>query len=94
LRAVLLIYAVVALAGAFVLYRANMGLLVAAYLALQGLVVGVAVIFERGRYQSKVSPGQDWETTHEKFQDPTTGKWMTVRYNKRTGERDYVESKD
>ena len=93
LRIFLLLCAAAALIGAFVLATIGQGLAAALYLGINGLVIIVGVLFERGRYQPKVSADGDWEVTNEKFQDPTTGKWMTVRYNKKTGERDYIEKK-
>ena len=62
------------------------------WIAFNVIVIVVALLFERGRYKPKVSGGDGWQRTGEKFQDPTTGKWMAVRFNKKTGERDYIET--
>lgn len=93
LRALLLIYAAAALVGAYFIATTHLGLLAALYAAFNGSAIALAVIFERGRYKPNISSDQNWEDTDEKFQDDTTGKWMVVRYNRQTGERDYVELK-
>ncbi len=91
LRVILIIYALAVMVGAVVLARTQGSVFISVYFGINGLIILLAVVFEHGRYKPKVSPGQDWEDSGEKFQDPTTGKWMNVRYNRRTGERDYVE---
>jgi membrane protein implicated in regulation of membrane protease activity len=71
-----------------------LGVLVHPYFYLQAFgsaVVLVAAIFEARRYRSRVTTTAGWQDTDEKFLDPTTGRLMRVRYNPRTGERDYVE---
>jgi hypothetical protein len=93
IRLILVLYAAVALVGAYFIAMSRLGLLVALYVAINGLIVGIAAILERGRYKPIISSGQNWEDTDEKFQDDATGKWMAVRYNRQTGERDYVELK-
>jgi hypothetical protein len=59
--------------------------------ALGAAVVLLAALFEARRYRARSSSGGGWQDTEEKFVDPTTGRLMRVRYNPRTGERDYVE---
>lgn len=61
------------------------------YEAFGALVVLVAALFEARRYRARVSSSAGWQETDERFVDPTTGRLMRVRYNPRTGERDYVE---
>jgi hypothetical protein len=78
--------------GGFILVRDhNQGVIVGAYLLVNGLVIIVAAFFERGRYRPKSRSTDEWETTDERFVDDASGKKMVVRYNQRTGERDYVE---
>ncbi len=90
LKVVLLVAAV--LFGLGALGTAAAGLWIPAlYLLVSATVLVIGALFERGRYRPEVSAGGDWEMTDEKFRDDATGKWMQVRYNKRTGERDYVE---
>jgi hypothetical protein len=50
------------------------------------------ILFARGRYRTGVDRSHDrWQSTGERFVDPTSGRLMEVRYDPRTGERDYVE---
>jgi len=63
------------------------------WLGVQALIVVVAIIAERGRYQGPTSSTHGWARTGERFQDPTTGKWLEVEFNAATGERRYVETK-
>lgn len=62
------------------------------YEAFGAAVVLLAALFEARRYRARVSGAAGWQDTEERFIDPTTGRLMRVRYNSRTGERDYVES--
>ena len=53
----------------------------------------VASIFFERHYRTRRSKPQDqWQSTGERFFDPTTGKLMNVRYNPSTGERSYEEA--
>ena len=61
------------------------------YEAFGAAVVLAAALFEARRYRARVSSAAGWQDTDERFVDPTTGRLMMVRYNPRTGERDYVE---
>lgn len=63
---------------------------IAIWIGGEALIVLAALLLEQGRYRSGVSAGP-WERTAERFQDPTTGRWVTVEFNPRTGERRYVE---
>jgi len=71
-----------------------LGFTVHPYFFVQAFGAGVvlaAAIFEARRYRARVSSAAGWQDTEEKFVDPTTGRLMQVRFNPRTGERDYVE---
>jgi hypothetical protein len=51
----------------------------------------VVTLLERARYKpiaSKPPPG--WQATGERFIDPETGKSVTVYYDPKSGERQYV----
>ena len=56
-----------------------------------GLVVLLGTLFERWRYRRVGEPpdGQ-WQSTGERFLDPSTGQPVEVLFNPRTGERRYV----
>ncbi len=92
LRAAVLVVSALILVGAIALVlRGINGFPVAVgWLALQALVVLLAVRFERGRYQP-TPRGTRWTRTAERFQDPTTGRWVAVEYDPQTGERRYVD---
>ena len=63
-----------------------------AWLAIQGAIVLIALLAERGRYRPRTSGhGSGWQRTAERFQDPSTGRWVGVEYNPVTGERRYVD---
>jgi hypothetical protein len=90
LRKVILAYGVLAVAGAVLLALAGIITGLVFYLFANGAIVIAALLFERGRYHPAVSPDGPWQETAERFVDPTTGALMKVRYNPRTGARDYV----
>lgn len=57
-----------------------------------GLLIFLAVRFERWRYTKRAEPEDGpWETTTERFVDPGSGKVMVVLRNQKTGERRYVD---
>ena len=62
------------------------------WLLVVGLVVVLAVAFERRRYKPilDVAPGPGWVPTGERFVDEETGAVVVVHYNARTGQRAYV----
>ncbi|HET7675691.1 MAG TPA: hypothetical protein VFL54_09240 [Gammaproteobacteria bacterium] len=65
------------------------------YLAGEGAIVTLALIFERWRYSRKSNPqGAAWQPTGERFVDPGSGRLTEVRYNPKTGERAYVPASD
>ena len=58
-----------------------------------GVVILIAVGFERWRYSRSDLPNEDqWETTGERFIDPGNGKLVVVYHCNSTGERRYVEA--
>jgi hypothetical protein len=56
-----------------------------------GLVALLGTLFERWRYQ-QVGERSDgpWQSTRERFLDPSSGEPVDVLYNPHTGERRYV----
>ena len=93
LRRVLIAYGVLCLIGAVILLAAHVTTALVIYLAINGLVIVGAILFERSNYRSKADRTQGkWEPTGERFNDPTTGQIVEVYYNPQTGERDYRES--
>lgn len=90
-RGVLAISALI-LVGAIILALsgANSLTVTAGWIALEALVVLIAIHFERGRYRP-TPRGTNWTPTAERFKDPTTGRWVAVEYDPQTGERRYVE---
>jgi hypothetical protein len=64
---------------------------VALELAIFGVLLLIGTFFE-GRYRARRPTGSGWETTGERFVDPTSGKLVEVRYNPQTGERAYVDA--
>lgn len=72
------------------------GLIVAgAYLAGEGAIVALALIFERWRYGRKSNAqSASWQPTGERFVDPGSGRLTEVRYNPKTGERAYIPTSD
>ena len=92
LRAALLVVGVALLAGAAAFAHAGCGLGVTLRFALPGLLLVVAILFERWRYKRVAGsrPGPEWVETDERFVDPESGKLVTVYYRPSTGERRYV----
>jgi len=63
------------------------------YLAINGLVIIGAILFERSGYRTNADRTRGkWQPTGERFNDPTSGQIVEVYYNPQTGERDYRES--
>jgi hypothetical protein len=51
----------------------------------------VLVLFERNRYKTVADrPPPGWEATGERFIDPETGKQVSVYYDPKSGQRQYV----
>ena len=60
-----------------------------------GLVLVVAVVFERWRYRGREQMASgEWQATEERFVDPESGRLMQVFYQPTTGERRYVPVKE
>jgi hypothetical protein len=58
--------------------------------AVEAVLVGVLVAFERGRYRPAVTPGRGtWRATGERFRDPVSGELVEVFADQQTGLRDY-----
>ena len=93
LRRFLIVFGVLALiVAALLLFVAQAPLAVVFDLAVSGIVIVGAILFERRGYRPHVDRTRGkWQSTGERFVDPTTGKLMEVRFNPDTGERDYVE---
>lgn len=60
-------------------------------LGVFGVLILVGTFFE-GRYRASRAVGSGWQTTDERFIDPTSGQLVEVRYNSQTGERAYVDA--
>jgi hypothetical protein len=90
LRAALLVIGVALLVGAAAFAHAGCG--VSLRLALPGLLLIAAILFERWRYKRVAGsrPGPEWVATDERFVGPESGKLITVYYRPSTGERRYV----
>jgi hypothetical protein len=92
LRWVLIAYGVLCLVGAVILLAAHVTTALVLYLAINGLLIAGGILFERSGYRSQVNRTQgNWQSTGERFNDPTTGQVVEVYYNPQTGERDYRE---
>jgi quinol-cytochrome oxidoreductase complex cytochrome b subunit len=65
-------------------------------LAVLGVVLVAAVLFERWRYShpERRRPDANWQATGERFIDPESGKRMEVFFDPETGKRKYVEMSD
>jgi hypothetical protein len=92
LRAALLVIGLALLAGGAAFAYAGCGRGLTLRLALPGLLLIGAVLFERWRYKRLVDnrPGSEWVATDERFVDPESGRLVTVYYRPSTGERRYV----
>jgi hypothetical protein len=93
LRRLLIAYGVLCLIGALVLLVLHVTVVLVIYLAINGLIITAGIFLERSSYRSKADTTQGkWQSTGERFNDPTSGKLIEVYYNPQTGERDYRES--
>lgn len=92
LRWGLVAFGLIYLVVAAVLFAAHLALPLAVYLTVGGLVLVVAILFERRGYRPSIDHGPgNWQSTGERFIDPATGRLIEVRYNPSTGERNYVD---
>lgn len=91
LRVIVLVYGLLCVCGAIVVLLLTRSTpWFAVYLAVNGSLVVIAVLFERRRYRPRTdSTLGAWQRTGERFIDPTSGQLMEVFYNRTTGERDY-----
>lgn len=89
LRALVVAIGVACIIGAF--FMANRLWFVALELGVFGGLILIGTFFE-GRYRTRRATGSGWQTTAERFVDPTSGKLVEVRYNPQTGERAYVDA--
>ena len=93
LRRVLIANALLSLIGAVILLIAHVTIALVIYLAINGLIIAGGILLERSSYRSTIDGTQGkWQTTGERFNDPTSGKIIEVYYNPQTGQRDYRES--
>ena len=92
LRLVVLAAGVALLVGAAVLYAAYGPGIGVIYCGAIGVIIVAGILIERDRYRTGADRGHDrWQSTGERFVDPTSGRLMEVRYDPESGERDYVE---
>jgi hypothetical protein len=54
-----------------------------------GVLILLSLSFEQHYREGARRSQGEWQTTEERFIDPTSGKLVQVRYNPRTGERRY-----
>lgn len=87
-------YGALAIIGAIALALAGVITGLVFYLFINGVIVIAALLLEGGRHRPAVSPGGRWEETGERFVDPSTGQLMKVRYDPKSGARDYVPVRD
>jgi hypothetical protein len=81
------------LLGALLLFAAFGAVIPGIYLLVGGAVLLGGIVFERSRYRPRIDRERgDWQTTGERFVDPSSGRLVDVRYNPATGQRDYVDA--
>ncbi len=89
----LIVYGVLCLIVAAILFALHITTALVIYLVINGLLITGGILFERSGYRSQVNRTRGiWQPTGERFNDPTTGREVEVYYNPQTGERDYRES--
>ncbi len=87
LRLLVVAIGVACLIGA--LFLAHVVWFAALELAIFGVLVLAGTFLEK-HYRSRATAGRNWQSTGERFIDPSTGKRIEVRYDPSTGERAYV----
>lgn len=96
LRKAIIAYGLLCLLGAVILlFVVHATLSLVFYLAVNGVIMVGAMLFERERerYHARIDSTQGkWQPTGERFVDPATSQLMEVYYNPTTGERDYRET--
>lgn len=91
LRSLLIVFAVLSLAGAAIALAAG-AVPSALMLAAWGVILLVGTIYERVRYKPVLeTKPKSAVRTDERFVDETTGKPVTVYVDPVTGERSYVQ---
>lgn len=92
LRRALFAYGVLCLIVALALLAVGATVWMAADLIVNGVIIVGALAAERGRYLPRINAMSGaWESTGERFVDPPSGHLMEVRYNRDTGQREYVD---
>ncbi len=92
LRAILVIIGLVGVVIGALMIAAGAAIPAAIELLALGGLMALALLFERRGYRPRVNrESGNWETTGERFVDPTSGHLIEVRYNPDTGQRDYVD---
>ena len=96
LRALVILFGILALALAPVVALSGGTLAAAAWLVFTGSLIVVSVVAERVHYKPLLtrSPGPGWTDSGECFLDPETQRWVKVYHHPATGERQYVETGD
>jgi len=93
LRRALIAWGALCLVVAAILLVAGAVIPLAIDLAVGGIVVIAALLFERWRYTPRIDRTRGhWEETGERFVDPTSGHLIEVHYNPDTGQRAYVDT--
>jgi hypothetical protein len=90
LRRAVLALGVLALLGGLALVGLGLAPLAGLELIVLGAVVLLGVTLEARRYRGRAGPGR-WQSTSERFVDPSTGRLTEVQYDPSTGERRYVD---
>ncbi len=94
LRRLIIAYGILCLVGAVILFALHVTIALVIYLAVNGLLIVGAILFERTGYRPRVTQtGGNWQKTGERFVDPTTKREVEVYYNPQTGERDYRDAR-
>ncbi len=92
LRYALIAYGVLCLVVAVALLAVGATVWVAVDLIVNGVIIVGALAVERGRYRPRIDAASGpWELTGERFVDPASGHLTEVRYNRDTGQREYVD---
>ena len=92
LRGWLIALGVLAVVVALLLLALGWIVPLAVYLIVTGVVLVLALVFERRGYRPEVDREHGrWQDTGERFVDPTSGHLIEVRFDPVTGRRDYVD---
>jgi hypothetical protein len=92
LRRALVVLGGVAIVGGVLLIAIGFAFPGGIDLVVTGVIVTLALVFERRGYRPRINRAEGkWESTDERFIDPSSGHLIEVRYNPESGERDYVD---